>query len=345
MTVTLQQIAEWVEGELIGSAEAEIEKIAPLPKAGAKDATFLTSSQYRDALPESQAGVILLRRDDAEFAKSAVIVVKDPYLAYAKLAQHLDTTPRSAQGIHPSAVIADDVQIGDNVSVGANAVIEAGVILADGCQIGAGSFIGEATQIGKNSKLWANVTVYHNVEIGSNCLIQSGAVIGSDGFGYANDRGQWVKIPQLGRVIIGDRVEIGASTCIDRGALDDTIIHDGVIIDNLCQIAHNVQIGDNTAIAGCTTMAGSLKVGKYCIIGGASVFNGHMEICDQVHISGMSMVMRPIDKPGVYSSGIPAQINKEWRKTAARVMKIDEMHKRLRSVEHQLEQFDVNNKK
>ncbi|MFM2482452.1 UDP-3-O-(3-hydroxymyristoyl)glucosamine N-acyltransferase [Celerinatantimonas sp. YJH-8] len=344
MTVTLQQIAEWVEGELRGPVDAQIDKIASLPKAGPSDATFLTSSQYRHQLPDCQAGVVLLREADAEFAKGAVIVVKDPYLAYAYLAQHLDTTPQSAQGIHASAVIADDVVLGSDVHIGAHAVIESGAQIGDGCQIGAGCFIGAQTQIGARTKLWANVSIYHDVLIGSDCLIQSGTVIGADGFGYANDRGQWVKIPQTGRVIIGDRVEIGAATCIDRGALDDTVIHDGVIIDNLCQIAHNVEIGDNTAVAGCTTMAGSLKVGKYCIIGGASVFNGHMEICDQVHISGMSMVMRPIDKPGVYSSGIPAQSNKEWRKTAARVMKIDEMHKKLRALEHQLEQLSANNK-
>ncbi|MFM2485858.1 UDP-3-O-(3-hydroxymyristoyl)glucosamine N-acyltransferase [Celerinatantimonas yamalensis] len=345
MTVTLEQIAQWVGGELHGSHQASIEKIAPLPKAGPTDATFLTDSRYREQLASCQAGVILISAADARFAKGAVIVVKDPYLAYAKLAYHLDTTPASATSIHPSAVIAEDVVMGKNVYVGANAVVESGVQLGDECQIGAGCFVGQRAQIGQRTKLWANVSIYHEVQIGYDCLIQAGAVIGSDGFGYANDRGQWIKIPQTGRVIIGNHVEIGAATCIDRGALEDTIIHDGVIIDNLCQIAHNVEIGENTAIAGCTTMAGSLKVGKYCVIGGASVFNGHMEICDQVHISGMSMVMRPIDQPGVYSSGIPAQSNKEWRKTAARVMKIDDMNKRLRELEHQLSKLNADNNK
>lgn len=345
MTVTLEQIAQWVDGTLQGDAQAYIEKIAPLPQAGPQDATFCNDSRYREKLASCEAGVILLSEKDAKYAKSSVIIVKDPYLAYAILAQHMDSTPACAKSIHPRALVSEYASLGDHVSIGANAVIEAGAVLGDNVQVGPGCFIGENTRLGDNTRLWANVTLYHNVQLGQNCLIQSGAIIGSDGFGYANNRGQWVKIPQTGRVIIGDRVEIGASTCIDRGALEDTIIHDGVIIDNLCQIAHNVEIGDNTAIAGCTTMAGSLKVGKNCVIGGASVFNGHMEICDQVYISGMSMVMRPIKTPGVYSSGIPAQTNKEWRKMAARVMKIDDMHKRVRDLEHELAQLNADNKK
>ncbi|MEE6067403.1 UDP-3-O-(3-hydroxymyristoyl)glucosamine N-acyltransferase, partial [Avibacterium paragallinarum] len=187
-----------------------------------------------------------------------------------------------------------------------------------------------------NTQLWANVNIYHQVQIGEHCLIQSGAVIGSDGFGYANDKGRWIKIPQTGTVIIGNHVEIGACTCIDRGALDATVIEDNVIIDNLCQIAHNVHIGTGTAVAGGVIMAGSLKVGRYCLIGGASVINGHMEIADKVTVTGMGMVMRPITEPGVYSSGIPLQPNKEWRKTAALTLDIDKMNKRLKAVEKKL---------
>jgi UDP-3-O-[3-hydroxymyristoyl] glucosamine N-acyltransferase len=224
------------------------------------------------------------------------------------------------------------------VAIGANAVIESGVVLGDDVRIGPGCFVGKNTRLGARSRLWANVTLYHNVTMGTDCLVQSGTVIGADGFGYANERGEWIKIPQLGGVTIGNRVEIGACTTIDRGALEDTRIADNVIIDNQCQIAHNVEIGYGTAVAGSTVMAGSLKVGKYCIIGGASVFNGHMEICDQATVTGMAMVMRPITEPGVYSSGIPLQTNKEWRKTAARVMRIEEMHKRLSKLEKKLDQ-------
>lgn len=207
--------------------------------------------------------------------------------------------------------------------------------------IGAGCFIGKNVKIGRSTRLWANVSIYHNVEIGEQCLIQSGTVIGSDGFGYANEKGQWVKIPQLGTVIIGNNVEIGACTSIDRGALENTIIGNGVIIDNQCQIAHNVIIGDHTAIAGAVTMAGSLKIGQYCMIGGASVINGHMEICDKVTITGMGMVMRPISEPGIYSSGIPLQPNKVWRKTAALVLNINAMAKRLKKLERKA--FGKNN--
>ena len=215
-------------------------------------------------------------------------------------------------------------------------MIEDGAEIGDEAIIGAGCFIGKNAKIGAKTQLWANVTIYHEVQIGSGCLIQSSAVIGSDGFGYANDRGRWIKIPQTGTVIIGNNVEIGACTCIDRGALDATVIEDNVIIDNLCQIAHHVHIGTGTAVAGGVIMAGSLKVGRYCLIGGASVINGHMEICDKVTVTGMGMVMRPITEPGIYSSGIPLQPNKEWRKTAALTLDIDKINKRLKAVEKKL---------
>ena len=275
---------------------------------------------------------------DVDFcaAHSNLLIVKDPYVAYALLAQYMDTTPKAASRIEPSAVISTTAKLGENVSIGANAVIEEGVEIGDNAVIGANCFIGKNAKIGVHTQLWANVSVYHEVQIGTHCLIQSGAVIGSDGFGYANDRGRWIKIPQTGTVIIGNNVEIGACTCIDRGALDATVIEDNVIIDNLCQIAHNVHIGTGTAVAGGVIMAGSLKVGRYCLIGGASVINGHMEICDKVTVTGMGMVMRPISEPGIYSSGIPLQPNKEWRKTAALTLDIDKMNKRLKAVEKKL---------
>ncbi len=192
--------------------------------------------------------------------------------------------------------------------------------------------------IGTNTKLWANVTIYHDVVMGTDCLVQSSTVIGADGFGYANEKGEWIKIPQLGTVRIGNRVEIGACTTIDRGALEDTVVEDNVILDNQLQIAHNVHIGYGTAMAGGTIVAGSTTIGKYCIIGGGSVINGHIEIADGVTITGMGMVMRGISEKGMYSSGIPLQPNKEWRKTATRVHRIDEMNKRLKALEKQLEQ-------
>lgn len=331
----LIDLAEHIGGTLRGNADLAIQSIAALDKADSSQITFISNAKYRENLTACNAGAIIVSSADVEFCRADqnLIIVVNPYVAYAQLAQYMDSTPKAASEIHPSAVISPEAKLGNNVSVGANAVIESGVELGDDAVIGAGCFVGKNSKIGARTQLWANVSVYHNVQIGADCLIQSSTVIGSDGFGYANDKGQWIKIPQTGGVIIGNRVEIGACTCIDRGALDPTVIEDNVIIDNLCQIAHNVHIGFGTAVAGGVIMAGSLKVGRFCQIGGASVINGHMEICDGAIITGMGMVMRPITEKGIYSSGIPLQTNKEWRKTAALVMNIDEMNKRLKSLE------------
>lgn len=312
--------------------------VAPMDKAQEGHVTFLSNPKYAKHLASCQATVVMVKEAQRELCIGNALVVDDPYVAFAKVAQALDTTPAPASDIAESAVISPDAKIGNKVSIGANAVIESGVELADNVVIGAGCFIGKNASIGANTKLWSNVSIYHDVTIGSDCLIQANTVIGSDGFGYANDKGEWVKIPQLGSVKIGNRVEIGACTTIDRGALDDTVIEDNVIIDNQMQIAHNVHIGYGTAMAGGTIVAGSTTIGKYCIIGGASVLNGHIQIADGVTITGMGMVMRSIEEKGMYSSGIPLQTNKEWRKTAARVHRIDEMNKRLKAVEKLLEQ-------
>ncbi|QIQ20628.1 UDP-3-O-(3-hydroxymyristoyl)glucosamine N-acyltransferase [Zophobihabitans entericus] len=329
----LKDLAQQLEATVHGDGEIIITGVASMGSAKAGQIAFLSDSKYQEQLPACQASAMVLTQESLQYWTGSALVVKNPYLTYAKLAQLLDTTPLPAKDIAPSAVVAQDAKLGNNVAIGANAVIESGVELGDGAIIGPGCFIGKNTKIGAGTKLWANVSVYHNVTIGANCLVQSGTVIGADGFGYANERGNWIKIPQLGTVRIGDNVEIGACTTIDRGALDDTIIGNGVIIDNQCQIAHNDIIGDHTAVAGGVIMAGSLKIGRYCMIGGASVINGHMEICDKVTVTGMGMVMRPITEPGVYSSGIPLQPNKVWRKTASLVLHIDEMNKRLKEVE------------
>ncbi|MCL6395526.1 UDP-3-O-(3-hydroxymyristoyl)glucosamine N-acyltransferase [Pectobacterium carotovorum subsp. carotovorum] len=336
-SIRLDALAQQLDAQLHGDGDIVITGVASMHSAKTGQITFLSDSRYREQLAGTQASAVVLTEADLPYCQVAALVVKNPYLTYARMAQLLDTTPQPATDIAPSAVIAPDVTLGQDVSVGANAVIESGAQLGNGVVIGPGCFIGKDARIGAGTRLWANVTIYHRVELGEHCLIQSGTVIGSDGFGYANDRGNWVKIPQLGTVRIGDRVEIGASTTIDRGALDDTVIGNGVIIDNQCQIAHNVVIGDNTAVAGGVIMAGSLKIGRYCMIGGASVINGHMEICDKVTVTGMGMVMRPITEPGVYSSGIPLQPNKVWRKTAALVMNIDEISKRLKAVERKVD--------
>ena len=337
MSVTLGQLATLLGADLHGDASIEVSRVANLETAGSGEISFLSDSKYQSFLAQTAASAVLVKAADLSVCQTNALVVKDPYVGFARVAQLLDSTPQPALDIHSTAVIAADVQLGQNVAIGPHAVIESGVVLGDGVAIGPGCFVGKNSRLGKGSRLWANVTIYHNVEIGDACLIQSGTVIGADGFGYANERGEWIKIPQVGKVILGNRVEIGASTTIDRGAIDDTIIADNVIIDNQCQIAHNVEIGYGTAIAGGTVIAGSAKIGKYCIIGGAAVINGHIQVCDQATITGMSMVMRSISEPGIYSSGVPAQSNKEWRKMAARVLHIDEMHKRLNQLEKRIE--------
>lgn len=335
----VQDIAKAIGASFEGDGNLEIRKVANLKTAQADEISFLSDPKYREVLDESAAGCVMVKADMAPHVKGLALVVDDPYLAFAKVSQLLDTTPAIAVGIASTAKVDPSAVLGQNVSLGENVVIGAGAQIGDDVQIGANCVIGPNAKIGKGTKLYPLVSIYHGVEIGELCLIQSGTVIGSDGFGYANDKGKWVKIPQQGRVLIGDMVEIGANTCIDRGALDDTIIESNVIIDNLCQVAHNVKIGFGTAIAGGTTFAGSVTIGKYCIIGGTSVFNGHITIADQVTISGMCMVMRSIDKKGVYTSGIPAQTNKEWRMTAARVLHINDMYHKVSDLEKEMSEL------
>ncbi len=333
----LSSMAAQIGAELIGDGSLEISRIANLKTARAGEISFLSDPRYRDVLTQSEASAVIVRAADVpHIGTKAALVTPDPYVAFAKIAQLLDTTPPIAVGIHPTAVVDPSAVLGEDVALGAHVYVGPHAVIGNHVQLGPGVSVGQGAKIGAYTKLYANVSVYHDVTIGEHCLIQSGTVIGGDGFGYANERGRWIKIPQTGHVKIGNFVEIGACTCIDRGALDDTIIEDNVIIDNLCQIAHNVFIGTGTAVAGGTTFAGSVKIGRYCIIGGTSVFNGHIEICDQVTISGMCMVMRSIDKPGIYSSGIPAQSNKEWRLTASRVLHINEMYHRLADLEKQV---------
>ncbi|AEW44386.1 UDP-3-O-[3-hydroxymyristoyl] glucosamine N-acyltransferase [Serratia symbiotica str. 'Cinara cedri'] len=340
-SISLADLARQLNAQLHGDGKLIITGVASIYSAKHGHITFLSNSRYREQLTTCQATAVVITEADISYCRSAALVVKNPYLAYAYIAQLMDTTPLPAHDIALSAVISSTASLGKCVAIGENAFIETDVVLGDNVVIGPGCFIGKRVHIGTGTRLWANVTIYHAVEIGKNCLIQSGAVIGADGFGYAHERGNWIKIPQLGAVIIGDYVEIGACTTIDRGALDNTLIGNGVIIDNQCQIAHNVVIGDNTAIAGGVIMAGSLKIGRDCQIGGASVLNGHIVITDKVTVTGMGMVMRSITKPGVYSSGIPLQPNNIWRKTIALVMKINEISTRLKVVEQKVRKEDA----
>lgn len=341
MTYNLAQIAQCIGANVIGDDTQSVTGLATLASAQAGQITFLANSKYRQQLKDTKASAVILNKADVSFCNTNTLVMDNPYVGFAKVAQLLDTTPPSAQGIHPSAVIDDSARIGNNVSIGPNSVIEAGVEIGNCTSIGACCFIGRNAVLGENSKLWSNISIYHNVRIGNNCLVQANAVIGADGFGYAKDQQEWIKIPQLGTVLIGDNVEIGASTTIDRGALDDTLIENGVILDNQIQIAHNVFIGENTAIAGCTVVAGSASIGKNCTIGGMVAINGHISIADGTYITGMSMVTKGTDKPVVLSSGIPAIENKKWHRMNARLRKLDDVFQRVSSAEKTLETLKI----
>jgi len=343
MTYTLAEIAIKLDAKLVVPADLDEQKealvkinsLATLANAGTGQIAFLANSKYKQQLSSTKASAVIVSPDAAEACQVSALVMNNPYMGYAIVAKLLDNTPKVSNGIHPSAVIAEGVSIGENVSIGANTVIESGVQLADNVSIGAGCFIGQAVKIGESTTLWANITIYHRVEVGHHCLIQANTVVGSDGFGYAPVKGQykWHKIPQLGSVIIGNHVEVGASTTIDRGALDNTEIKDGVILDNQIQIAHNVIVGENTAIAGCTVIAGSTVIGKNCTIAGLVGVNGHITIADNCVFTGMSMVTKNITQAGVYSSGMPVVENKEWHKTNARVKRLDSLTKRVKELE------------
>ncbi|MBA6415294.1 UDP-3-O-(3-hydroxymyristoyl)glucosamine N-acyltransferase [Colwellia sp. 6M3] len=333
MSYILADIAEKIGAVVQGDGQCKILSIATLASATSGQIAFLANSKYSEQLATTNASAVIVTPAEAKKCQSNALIMDNPYMGYALVAQLLDTTPKPANCIHPSAVIDDSAIIGDNVTIGANAVIEAGVSLCEGVSIGAGSFIGIGATIGANSTIWSNVSIYHGVVIGKQCAVHANTVIGSDGFGYANNKGIWVKIPQLGTVVIGDNVEIGASTTIDRGALGNTIIKDGVILDNQIQIAHNVVIGENTAMAACSVIAGSTEIGKNCVIAGLVGINGHINIADGCVFTGMTMVTKSLNAPGVYSSGMPCQPNKEWHKNNARIRKLESLTKRLSILE------------
>ncbi|WP_445773350.1 UDP-3-O-(3-hydroxymyristoyl)glucosamine N-acyltransferase [Shewanella sp.] len=331
--VTLKELGQQLAAKIKGDDTLVITSVATLEDAVQGQLSFLANSKYRAQLEATQASAVLLSEKDAECYQGNALIVADPYVAFARVAQLLDTTPKQAVGIHPSAQVDPTAIIGEGVAIGANAVIGAKVILGEHVQIGAGCVVGESTIIGSHTRLWANVTIYHDVHIGQQCIVHSSTVIGSDGFGYANERGNWIKIPQTGGVRIGNNVEIGACTSIDRGALSHTEIHDGVIIDNQVQIAHNVVIGQNTAIAGGSIMAGSSTIGKYCIIGGGSAVAGHLSIADGTHISGGTNVTSEIREKGIYSSATIAMENKLWRRNTVRFRQLDDLFNRVKQLE------------
>jgi UDP-3-O-[3-hydroxymyristoyl] glucosamine N-acyltransferase len=336
-TIKLGDLAEFLGATLRGAADKEITGLATLQEAGPGQVSFLANPQYRKFLAVTQASAVLLKPADADAYVGDALLVADPYLAYARISHLFDPKPKALSGVHPTAVVADDAQVDPAASVGAFAVIESGARIAAGVTIGAQCFIGARCEIGEGGWLAPRVTLYHDVRIGKRVVIQSGAVLGGEGFGFANEKGVWQKIAQIGGVLIGDDVEIGVNTAIDRGALADTLIGNGVKLDNQIQIAHNVQVGDHTAMAACVGISGSAKIGKHCMLAGGVGLVGHIEICDGVFITGMTMVTRSITEPGSYSSGTAMQPAAEWRKSAARIRQLDDMARRLQQLEKVVE--------
>ncbi len=335
--MTLGQLAEALGAELKGPEALEITGLATLQEAVSGQLSFLANKQYRKFLDDSTASAVLLKAEDAEGFSGNALIVADPYLAYARISHLFDPKPKAVAGIHPSAVVAEDAQVDASASIGPFAVVESGARIDANVTVGAHCFIGARCVIGEGGWLAPRVTLYHDVTIGKRVVIQSGAVIGGEGFGFANEKGIWRKIAQIGGVTLGDDVEIGVNTAVDRGALSDTRIGDGVKLDNQIQIAHNVQVGDHTAMAACVGISGSTRIGKHCMIAGGVGMVGHIDVCDNVFVSGMTMVTRSITEPGGYSSGTAMQPLAEWRKSAARIRQLDEMSKRLQQLEKRVD--------
>lgn len=307
-----------------------------MAEAAAGSIAFLANPRYRRYLQTTGASAVILREQDRASCPTNVLISDNPYLAFARIAAVLHPQAPTSAGIHPSAVVDEKACVAPSARVGANCVIEAGAEVGPGCDIGPLCFIGRGARIGANTRLVANVTVCDRSVIGERCRLHPGAVIGSDGFGLANDAGTWVRVPQTGRACLGDDVDVGANTTIDRGTIRDTVVGDGVKLDNQIQLAHNVEVGARSAMAACTGISGSTRIGRHCTLAGAVGVVGHVEIADGVHVSGMSMVSRSLAEPGVYTGSIPAMPHDEWRRNFARLKQLDDMARRLRRLESQL---------
>ncbi|NOQ94425.1 MAG: UDP-3-O-(3-hydroxymyristoyl)glucosamine N-acyltransferase [Methylophaga sp.] len=330
---SLGEIANHVGGVVQGDLDYQVASIATLQNADSQQISFLSNKKYKKYLAETSAGAVIVSSDMASFVPSHAIVVDDPYVAYAKIASLLNPLTRAPSGIHPSASVDTESDISPNASIAAQVVIGSGVTIADNVVIGPGCVLLDNVSIGKSSRLVANVTLCEGVKVGERAIIHPGVVIGADGFGIANDKGKWINVPQVGGVLIGNDVDIGANTTIDRGAIEDTIIGNGVKLDNQIQVGHNTVIGENTVIAGCVGIAGSTIIGKNCIIGGGVGLGGHLELVDGVLLTGMTMVTKSIKQPGSYSSGIPAEETHKWHKNVIRYRQMDKLTERVKQLE------------
>lgn len=330
---SLKELASALGAEWKGNGETRISGLSTLTRAENGQLTFLANAKYQKHLESTQASVVIITDELSHLAPCDCLIHENPYLTFARATQLFNNAPLAVAGVHSTAVVAGSALVSPSASIGPNAVIADKAVIEDYAVIGAGCFVGEGSCVGASSCLHANVSVYHDVKIGQHCVIHSGAVIGADGFGFAPSEQGWQKIYQLGGVTVENRVEIGAGTTIDRGALLDTYIGEGVIIDNQVQIAHNVVIGEYTAIAGCTAIAGSTEIGKNCTIAGAVGIVGHLTIVDNVHVTAMSLVTGSIKKAGAYSSGTPMLETAKWRRNAVRYGQLDGLAKRVSKIE------------
>ena len=312
---TLDELARRTGGRIEGDGAVLIERVATLKSADATSIAFFANRKYRNEVEQAGAAALIVAPMDAVLTEKPRLVHDNPYACFAMVAHLLDSSARQAPGIDRSAVIAPTARIAPGASIGAHVAVGAGA------------------SIGANALIYPNVTIYPGMVIGANVIIHAGAVIGSDGFGFAQDQGRWIKVPQTGRVVIGDDVEIGAGTTIDRGALDDTVIEDGVKLDNQIQIGHNVRIGAHTAMAGCVGVAGSTVIGAHCTFGGGAIVLGHLTIAEDVHVTAGSLVTKSIASAGRYGASLPATVNREWLKNAAHLRHLDAMEARIRALE------------
>ena len=337
MLFRIGDLSKRLGGELLGDPSLQVSRIGALESATAETISFLSNPRYQPQLATSNAGCVIVgpAMRDAAAARGAAIVCADPYLAFAHLTQWWAAQRRGpvVPGVHPSAVVEPGAQVHAAASVGAMAYIGRGAVIEAGAVIGAQCHIGDDAFVGAGSVLKPRVVLGDACRIGARGIVHSGAVIGADGFGFAPDHGRWVKIEQLGSVLIGDDVEIGANTCIDRGALEDTVLEDGVKLDNLVQIGHNVRIGAHSAFAGCVGVAGSARIGRHCTAGGGAIILGHLEICDHVHITAATVISRSIHKPGQYRGMFPFDDNASWEKNAATLRQLHTLRERLRALE------------
>jgi len=336
MGLTLQELSRITGTELHGDAGRVITHVAPLQDADEGAISFLANRLYASYLPNTKASAVILSAKDAEACPVDCLVSDNPYLAHARVMTVLYPDAPVVPGIHASARIEASAQVAPTAQIGANCYLGAGVVVQDGVVIGPGCVLLDNVFVGAGSRLVASVTLCQNTRLGLRCLIHPGVVIGGDGFGLANDGGVWVKVPQVGRALLGDDVEVQACSSIDCGAVTDTVIADGVKIDSQVHVAHNVQIGRHTAIAGCAAVAGSSRVGEYCTIAGGAGITGHVELADHVHVSGMTAITRSVKQPGVYTGTVPPMDHASWLKNFARLRHLDDMVRRVRALEKEL---------